>query len=759
MKVYFDITGFIDAPFMTGIQRVVREVAYRLELDDKIELVLLYCPNKQANYFLLIDNKRFIEVVDSRNKKQCVSSKKLYFYNFTPNSIFYDVDGVWINSISRGVLLPILKEQGIKIVTHIHDIIAINNPQYGFQRTLFNYMYFVAAQFKYANVIMTCSYSNILEYQKLTQNLGIEFNNYKVVPCGSDFHVPNNSDTKIDKRAINIAQKGKYILMVSTIEPRKNQKLLIDAYDMGLQKLGIQLVLVGREGWNVKELINRIKKHKDYNNGLNYLSGVNDTTLHYLYDNAFLVAFTSYNEGFGLPVVEGIKHRKIVIAADNRVLREVGKEYCDYYEQDNVNDFLRIVEKYVNNNEFYLEKLSKIDEYSPFTWDDAVEVIKDTFSSCVSLNLEFKDNLENMIIIASDKAILETTLYSIDKYMKFIKNIWIFSNEEIEVTCNVNFNIHYKVTEKNILNIFEDNVVRTDIDCLLKEIKGIHELKDNFLLSHERYRPLSNIEKDVFIDNDNRYIAYKFCNCIINDLDVHQKIYRKISNDEYDVNMPQIYNYNLLQESIVYYSEKHIEEGSSHYYNYIKKFYDSMLLVKPYKTLNYPNEDLNSIPSEYLFEYIQQNNYVECDKPVYNNFLKVQMEENKLFNTKNFQVWLRKYVIDYGVIPNFTLTVIRNKLQFQAPKEYLFIRNKINTIYINLLNPNSNNILLEWFITNKNGEAIDLSGKLTIEQNSTLSKLCIPINTIELVGDLLITYRFENSEFLSITKIPVIFRD
>ena len=54
---------------------------------------------------------------------------------------------------------------------------------------------------------------------------------------------------------------GKNVMMVGTIEPRKNHKLVLDAFDHGLFDLGYHLVFAGHFGWDINELKKRITGH------------------------------------------------------------------------------------------------------------------------------------------------------------------------------------------------------------------------------------------------------------------------------------------------------------------------------------------------------------------------------------------------------------------------------------------------------------------------------------------------------------------
>ena len=93
----------------------------------------------------------------------------------------------------------------------------------------------------------------------------------------------------------------KYILFVGTIEPRKNLKNLVAAYDLlGVKLQGkYPLVVAGAIGWNT-DGVEKDKKIK-------YLGRVSDEVLAKLYKEAAVFVYPSIYEGFGLPILEAMQ--------------------------------------------------------------------------------------------------------------------------------------------------------------------------------------------------------------------------------------------------------------------------------------------------------------------------------------------------------------------------------------------------------------------------------------------------------------------
>lgn len=121
-------------------------------------------------------------------------------------------------------------------------------------------------------------------------------------------------------------------LCVSTLEPRKGQQQVLDAFNL-LWKGGanLNLVFVGKQGWKVEELAERIRSHPELGRRLFWLEGISDEYLGKVYEASACLIAASLNEGFGLPLIEAARFGKPVIARDIPVFREVAGAYAHYF--------------------------------------------------------------------------------------------------------------------------------------------------------------------------------------------------------------------------------------------------------------------------------------------------------------------------------------------------------------------------------------------------------------------------------------------
>jgi len=131
--------------------------------------------------------------------------------------------------------------------------------------------------------------------------------------------------------------EGRYVLFVGTIEPRKNVGLLLDAFDrLWAQGDEVRLVLVGREGWHVEALVERLRAHPELGDRLVWAGWMPDAEVDWLYRHARAVAVPSRCEGYGLPVVEGLRRGAAVVSSTGGALTEVGGDAVTYADPDDV---------------------------------------------------------------------------------------------------------------------------------------------------------------------------------------------------------------------------------------------------------------------------------------------------------------------------------------------------------------------------------------------------------------------------------------
>lgn len=135
-------------------------------------------------------------------------------------------------------------------------------------------------------------------------------------------------------------KKDSYYISVSTIEPRKNFKYLLEVIAPVLKERNMKLVLVGRKGWgNDEELKVLMEELKDY---LVFTDYVAEDTLISLYNYAYAFALLSLDEGFGRTPFEAVACGcKRIILSDINIFHETFDGNATFLPLNDVNEARR----------------------------------------------------------------------------------------------------------------------------------------------------------------------------------------------------------------------------------------------------------------------------------------------------------------------------------------------------------------------------------------------------------------------------------
>lgn len=166
-----------------------------------------------------------------------------------------------------------------------------------------------------------------------------------------------------------------YFLVVSTLEPRKNFKLVIDAY-LRLGKNIMEqypLVIVGMNGWEMSQFDKDLEKLK--RQGYLRLPGyVPNEDLPILYSAAKLFLYPSFYEGFGLPPLEAMACGTPVITSNVSSLPEVvGDAGFMVSPYDDVGLSEKIIELVEDDKAAECLSRKSIERAKSFTWEGCAE--------------------------------------------------------------------------------------------------------------------------------------------------------------------------------------------------------------------------------------------------------------------------------------------------------------------------------------------------------------------------------------------------
>lgn len=126
-----------------------------------------------------------------------------------------------------------------------------------------------------------------------------------------------------------------FVLVVGTIEPRKNTARLLDAWAALPERYrtDFDLVFAGPAGWAPAETMERLG---DGSNSVLWLGYVDERDLPGLTRAAAAAAYPSLYEGFGFPVAQAMAAGTAVLTSNISSLPEVGADGCEYVDPKDV---------------------------------------------------------------------------------------------------------------------------------------------------------------------------------------------------------------------------------------------------------------------------------------------------------------------------------------------------------------------------------------------------------------------------------------
>lgn len=239
------------------------------------------------------------------------------------------------NEIPQG-----LQRAGIRSVVTIHDLIFERLPHLfkPVDRAIYRHKFQSAC--KRADSVVAVSDQT---RRDLIELYGVDDSKIKVIyqDCNPVFQKQLAAEER-NRICAEYGIDGPFILCVGTLEERKNQHRLVEAFAQ-LKNHDFKLVLVGRPTsylQTIKATMQRLKLE----DRMLLLHNVSTPHLPALYQAAEVFAYISIYEGFGIPIVEALHSGTAVLAAKGSCLEEAGGPgglYADPYQTENISEQLQ----------------------------------------------------------------------------------------------------------------------------------------------------------------------------------------------------------------------------------------------------------------------------------------------------------------------------------------------------------------------------------------------------------------------------------
>jgi alpha-1,3-rhamnosyl/mannosyltransferase len=362
----------VDAiqPPLTGIGHYALQLARGLRRHRAISDIRFF-----SAYHWLADPEQALrdnQVLGYVRKRVPFKTLALHLYNFARGQIFR-----WQTRNLKDYVLHtpnyILMPFPGPAVTTVHDLSYLHYPQHHPRERIA----FMERQMPrtLAQAAMIVTDSEFVR-RELIERLDISAARIQTVPLGVEerFHPYLPAERTPVLTRYDLANIP-YLLVVATLEPRKNLPRLVDAYSRLPEALRRRhpLVIAGARGWLTEALERRLAP-LERSGQIKCLGYISQEDLPLLYAGAWAFAFPSIYEGFGLPVLEAMRSGIPVLTSNRSSLPEIAGDAALLVDPEDVDAIAAGLERLLADDEWRALAIERgLRQAGPFSWERCVE--------------------------------------------------------------------------------------------------------------------------------------------------------------------------------------------------------------------------------------------------------------------------------------------------------------------------------------------------------------------------------------------------
>lgn len=338
-----------------------------------------------VNHLQLIDRKNeYVVFLKKENFHECVITN--------PNFNKQLVDVHWYGIREQIIMPRIVKRSGVDFMHYphwnvplfarkpflvtIHDLILLEDKSSARSTTRGALVH----GFKYAGFRTVLEHaihrsSHILtvsEYTKsrILKHFGIKKSKITVVHNGI---VPAQNIRDVNLSKLGVYEP--YFLYVGNAYPHKNLEMMLHAFSRFAQENKyVQMVIAGRRDIFSRRLEKEAKEIGIKPNALRFIDLPTDQEIATLYQNAALFIYPSRIEGFGMPPLEAMSYGTPTAAARTSSLPEVLKDRAFYFDPDDIEELVSIMNTAISDPERFLKnRIDAIKLAQSYTWKKTAE--------------------------------------------------------------------------------------------------------------------------------------------------------------------------------------------------------------------------------------------------------------------------------------------------------------------------------------------------------------------------------------------------
>lgn len=264
------------------------------------------------------------------------------------------------------LLMPL---RGAPTVLTVHDLIFKRFPDY---HKRLNYWYLNTAMPLFCRRAAAIIAVSEATKGDLVKFYGVNPAKITVVYEAASSHFQPPAPARIADVRKTYSLPERYLIHLSTIEPRKNLHRLLDALlALRVSDPDLCLVLAGAKGWLYDDFMARLSA-EGLDGVVRLLGWVPDDDLPAVIAGAQLAVQPSLYEGFGLPILEHMACGQVVAASNSSSHPEVGGGAAAYFDPESVDDMVAVIGRLLANpDERARRRALGLEQAARFSWERA----------------------------------------------------------------------------------------------------------------------------------------------------------------------------------------------------------------------------------------------------------------------------------------------------------------------------------------------------------------------------------------------------
>jgi glycosyltransferase involved in cell wall biosynthesis len=398
--IFVDITDyvifFVNRANVSGIQRVVHSLLKYFDITAfPSGIRLCYCmihpsTGQYANVHPLALASLF-EAVDEGGSPQLINKlaremlDNSIFYNYVPFKrldVLIILGGPWATPTQLN--LYCLEKDRIRFRAYCvcYDLIPIDFPEFCasglsqvFQQAYHKLSYLCNGFISISQYTNEC----IREYEL---RLGINrpesaYESWRLGDFDSSFDlIPSQLPLDINQAVCREIKEFGFVLVVSTIEPRKNHQSMLRAWRLlesnrkSRERPLPVLIFAGKIGWNSNDLVEQVRCLNNSGIRIHILEGLSDKTIAWLYANCLFSVMPSFVEGWGLSIPESMMRGKVCLTASSSSMVEASSGIAPLFDPYNARELYKALQSFIYDGGLKPHQ-NKLQEYKAVSWQES----------------------------------------------------------------------------------------------------------------------------------------------------------------------------------------------------------------------------------------------------------------------------------------------------------------------------------------------------------------------------------------------------